>query len=615
MADRAAMAPRSEAGHPVASMNDCVLHPGGSRRHRASARPARVGALQALRLVALTAALLAGSAASAAPPAEAPAAAPDDAAADLTRRLDALAAALSERESEIASLRARLRAAKEAEDRRELEEELRDREAERKRQTARFREVALGVDLEEAERSDGAAFDWSTELKELLGPLVGELRRATGRPRRMHQLEREVDGLRARTVLVAEAIGNLDRLEAGGASEALRLRLESVEAGLRAEADQLQADQGLAEAELARLQSEQTSVSDTVGRLAQLFFRSRGRNLVLALAAFAATWLAFRVLYVSAARLAPRRPRRRSVAVRLLDLLYRIAGGVAATLAGLFVLYESGDWLLLSLASLFLFGLAWASKTAIPRFWRQAMLLLNVGPVREGERILYEGVPYRVERLGFHTFLANPDLAGGRLRLPIGVIEGQVSRPAQEDEPWFPTRRGDWVLLGDGKHGRVTVQTPEIVTVVELGGARRNFRSQDFFSAPPTVLSAGFRLWVPFGVDYRHQALATREIPRQLELRIREALASGGYLEHLSRLSVEFQGAGASSLDLVALLDMLGAAAPDYQRIVRLVQRTCVESCTENGWGIPFTQLTLHVAREAEAPRGGPAQRSPDVID
>ena len=200
-----------------------------------------------------------------------------------------------------------------------------------------------------------------------------------------------------------------------------------------------------------------------------------------------------------------------------------------------------------------------------------------------------------------------PDLAGGRLRLPIGVIEGQVSRPAQEDEPWFPTRRGDWVLLGDGKHGRVTVQTPEIVTVVELGGARRNFRSQDFFSAPPTVLSAGFRLWVPFGVDYRHQALATREIPRQLELRIREALAAGDHLGHLSRLSVEFQGAWASSLDLVALVDLSGAAAPDYQRLVRLVQKTCVETCTENGWGIPFTQLTLHVAREAGAPPGGPA--------
>jgi hypothetical protein len=517
----------------------------------------------------------------------------------LIDRLGALAAGLAQRETEIAALRAQLRETTDDDMRQELEAQLQNRRADRQRLEERFRESASGIDLAALRLEEEGRLEWSAELKELLGPLIGEVRRATGRPRRMHYLTREVEVLQERTELVEQAIANLDQLKSETADVTLRQRLETVEDGWRVELDQLRADSEVAAQELARLRAEQTSVSDTVGSLFQLFFRSRGRNLLLALAAFVGTWLVFRVAYIWIERLSPLHRRGRSVAIRFLDLLYQAAGVVVATVVLLFVLYETGDWLLLSLTSLFLFGLAWASKTAIPRFWRQAMLLLNVGSVREGERVLYDGVPYRVERLGFHTYLVNPDLAGGRVRLPIGVVESHVSRPAQEDEPWFPTRRGDWVLLEDGKHGRVAVQTPEIVTVVELGGARRNFRAQDFFSHPPTVLSAGFRLWVTFGVDYRHQALATAAIPREFEKRIREALAAAGHEEHLVHLLVEFKEAGASSLDVVALVDMAGAAAPDYQRLLRLVQRTCVDTCSDQGWVIPFTQVTMHLAAEA----------------
>ncbi len=591
-----AVASRAEGSQPVAAMNarDAIPHDG-----RSAPRRARGGLSSLAGLLVVAALLAAGPAALAEPAADAPAATPGAAADGPAERLAAIAASIAQREAEIAALRVELRATTDADLRQELEAQLRSRRADRERLEERFRESASGIDLAQFQATEDAAFEWSAELKELLGPLISEVRRATGRPRRIHHLERELEALRERAALVDRAIANLDLLEAQGDDPALRLRLQAVEDQWRAEEDQLRADSEVAERDLARLRADQTSVSDTVGSLFQIFFRSRGRNLILALAAFLGTWLMFRLVYLGIERLSPLHRRGRSLAVRLLDLSYMVAGLVTATLALLFVLYETGDWLLLSLASLFLFGLAWASKTAIPRFWRQAMLLLNVGPVREGERVLYDGVPYRVERLSFHTYLVNPDLAGGRVRLPLGVVEGHVSRPAQEDEPWFPTRRGDWVLLEDGKHGRVAVQTPEIVTVVELGGARRNFRAQEFFSHPPTVLSAGFRLWITFGIDYRHQALATDAIPRELERRIAAALAAAGHAERVVHLLVEFKEAGASSLDVVALVDLTGAAAPDYQRLLRLVQRTCVETCTDNGWVIPFTQVTMHVAAES----------------
>ena len=47
------------------------------------------------------------------------------------------------------------------------------------------------------------------------------------------------------------------------------------------------------------------------------------------------------------------------------------------------------------------------------------------------------------------------------------------------------------------------------------------------------------------------------------------------------------------------IADFDGALADIYGRLRRAMQRWCVEACTEYGWEIPFTQLTLHQAEAA----------------
>lgn len=118
----------------------------------------------------------------------------------------------------------------------------------------------------------------------------------------------------------------------------------------------------------------------------------------------------------------------------------------------------------------------------------------------------------------------------------------------------------------------------------------------DFLAQSPQVLSTGFRLGVTFGIDYQHQAIITRKIPTRIDSALHEALADAGYTEHLANLAVEFAEAGASSLDIEVLADFFGAAAPQYFILRRTIQRICVDACNANGWVIPFTQLTLHVA-------------------
>jgi hypothetical protein len=248
---------------------------------------------------------------------------------------------------------------------------------------------------------------------------------------------------------------------------------------------------------------------------------------------------------------------------------------------------------LLSLAIIFLLGLAWAVKNTLPRFVHQSRLILNIGAVREGERLVYQGVPWLVKKINFFSVLENPDL-GQTLRVPIETLMDLTSRPFQRHEPWFPCRKNDWVILSDGTRGCVTSLSHEMVEMVLRGGAKKVYQTSDFLGMCPLNLSVNFRLKIVFGISYDLQSVATSRVLEILDAHIRERLTEENYEESLLNLRVEFAQAGSSSLDLVVIADFDGKMAPLYNRISRAIQRWCTDACTANDWEIPFPQLTVH---------------------
>lgn len=147
-----------------------------------------------------------------------------------------------------------------------------------------------------------------------------------------------------------------------------------------------------------------------------------------------------------------------------------------------------------------------------------------------------------------------------------GVIDGVgIDQPHQD----VGIQNGKY-FTPCAKSSKVILQTPEVVRLVLLGGSRRTFSTSDFLAQSPTVLSTGFRLAVQFGIDYRHQALSTREIPTRLASRLGEELSRAGYEKDLHGLQVEFEEAGASALTLRVLADFAGAAAPSYEVLHRV---------------------------------------------
>jgi hypothetical protein len=152
------------------------------------------------------------------------------------------------------------------------------------------------------------------------------------------------------------------------------------------------------------------------------------------------------------------------------------------------------------------------------------------------------------------------------------------------------------VELSDGRVGHVAYQTPSSVQVVELGGSQVVYQAAEFVGLSPKTLSTGFRVSAVFGIDYKHQAASTTDIPAKMKSHLAQGLADVLDTDLVRNVNVEFKEAAASSLDYQVDVDVRGEAAPKHLVLQRSISRLLVDACNENGWEIPFTQVTVHQA-------------------
>lgn len=479
-------------------------------------------------------------------------------------------------------------------------EELRVRLAESE---GNFLFFATGVDPREIGQVVEKEFDLRSEAEKLVQPLVSALQAMTEEARRLDSIREEIQFYEARREVALRALQNLDK-EAGELPESLvkpfgrlrddfKLRLNDADNRLRALRFQLR-----------ELEGQKRPFVETARDAVSNFFRTRGRNLFFAISGFILTFVAVNMLHKRVNKLVHRlEARGKHLPFRLIDVGFYIGSVIFSLLASILVLYLSGDWLLLSLIVIILIGVVLAARAGLPLFIEQLRFMLNMGEVRDGERIVFEGVPYRVDSLGFQTMLGNPLLTGGVIRLSMRHLIGLRSRPFRNDEPWFPCCPGEWVRYGDDCYGEVILQTPERVDVRQLGGSIRSIGTAEFLRGSPLNLSHGFQIVLRFGLDYRHQADITGTIANTLEEELGNALRAFVGEERsgeIHALTVEFAEAGSSALEFDLVLDAGGGLAPLYDRLRRVLQAEAVNACNRHAWEIPFTQITLHQADNRE---------------
>ncbi|WP_419779927.1 coiled-coil domain-containing protein [Maridesulfovibrio sp.] len=503
----------------------------------------------------------------------------------------------SELEKQIKETKKELKKTPHQMDKETLSIKLSDLKEQLKKVRQNFVKVATGLDLSLFDEEAQQNFIWQEEVKTLVRPLLQELKEMTKRPRQIERLKSRVAYFESRLPRAKEAVETITKLINEAKSPELKAELGILKIEFEKRQTNIDNQLDVAQFELAELTKDKQSFFESTKKVMAIFFKSRGKNILFAMLAFAGVFFFFRLVDRVFKKSHPAfKSKERPFYIRLIEVMLLIFTVIAATSASLFTLYVSGDWFLLSIAIIFIIGALWTAREGFTRYYEQVKLILNLGSVRENERIIYNGVPWQVDRLALYAKLKNPALSPSRIRLPIGELENVVSRPVGKSEPWFPCMIDDWVILSDGVRGKVISQSPDMVELIQRGGAYVTYQTSDFLGLNPKNLSRNFRLKSVFGIDYSHQAECTSTILAQAKEFIRARLDEDGYTEHVLNLNVEFESAAASSLNIVIIADFHSDIAELYGRLKRALQRYSVDACTHYGWGIPFNQLVIHKA-------------------
>ncbi len=468
-----------------------------------------------------------------------------------------------------------------------------------------FSVLTTGIDYSTFLKKEGKEVDWEKELKEIFSPIIVELKETTERPRKMERLRSDILYLEKRIPQVRQASKDLDKFLEQGGDKKVTARLKSWQEYWQQQekefSTQLEADKN----QLLQAENERKSLVASFKVFFDSFVKHRGKNLFFALLAFVGIYLLFRFIQRGIQWISPlHRSSKYMFWANLVDVMLYSLALIVATGALIAVLFTSGDWLILAIVMLLVLGVIWGARNTLPHFIEQIKLLLGFGPVRQGEKIVIDGIPYRVEMMGVYSYLNNPLLTGGTLRLPLKDLVGMRSRPYDEHEPWFPCKEGETVLIDGSIMRTVLMITPQYVKLDWYGCDMDEYMPTSVFMNK-TLLSLARPFWVgiTFRLAYQHREY--QEIVDKLTPFVREEIKKLPYAEHIVDIEnpwIELGSLDETSLSFLVWIQARPEIAAKYNGIKRTVTHICLRAANKYEWNIlQLKPVEVHHPEQAKA--------------
>lgn len=435
--------------------------------------------------------------------------------------------------------------------------------------------------------------DWREDIALIAEPVIDSLKELTEKPRKLAALNDSIAEHQLEIATAEQALANLKPTLALNPTDELDSTIQRIYRLWQGRLEDAKSAVTISQIQIEELQGKK-ALTETLFDAIVGFLTGRGLTILLAVIAAAIVWFGIRFLMrgyresLSVTTDSVRKTRYRLAAYSVHALTF-----VLILIAVFAVFYERGDVLLLGLLILLVVGLALGIRHLLPRYVSEARLLLNVGAMREDERILYRGLPWRVETINMYTTLRNPEL-DGEIRIPLAEFHGTSSRTTGADS-WFPTSAGDVVLMPNDTVLSVIRQNPDTVELSQRGGQVTTVPSLEFYTQEMINLSRGgsFGVSSTFGVDYEHQAISLSHIPPILASSVEDALAKSALDINILTVEVELKEANSSSLDYWIFVTCDSSAAHAYLDIQRIIQQACVQAATTESWNIPFPHISL----------------------
>ncbi|QOJ19415.1 MAG: hypothetical protein HRU77_01120 [Gammaproteobacteria bacterium] len=460
--------------------------------------------------------------------------------------------------------------------------------------------LTAGLELSREEALEKREFDWKKDLLEIVQPIMSELRQLTEYKRKTDSLQKKIDFYKSQIRTIQEVLKHIAGINKAGFEKEALMEFERIVGKWQSQLEENQHLLEVAQLQLDEMIKSQSAKEVSLGEHIQQFAAGRGATLLMALSAFIAVYFSMLLLLKFLRWLANRKEEERSTYYqRIITLCYHFLMAALSITAVFYVLSARSDQVLIGISVLLLISIVWILKSSIPSYINELRILLNTGSVREGECIIYNGIPMKVESLNYYTKLTNPVLPGLELRLTLAELANYVSRPYAVNEPWFPCQVGDYVMLSDNTFAMVNCITLENILLSQTNGWMPiTYSIPDFLAAKPKNFSLGFTVVSDFGIDYQHQAQCTTVIPEILCAGIRRGLLLETYGPSLIDLAVHFAQANMSSLDYKIIASFDGTVAGEFFAIKRALQRYAVDVCNQQQWVIPFNQLVVHNAKD-----------------
>lgn len=462
-----------------------------------------------------------------------------------------------------------------------------------------FERTALGglevelYQIADSEEEEILQYDWQKELIKIVQPVFSSLQNLTESQRKRDFIRVTRAELEQNLQSIDNALLHLDEIDTSQLNEASLRQLNNIHGSWELKRSYYENQLELINLQYRQIEKE-GSLSSRIVQGVWGFVTNEGKVLLLSLGAF------FGLLYIFAwvlRRIVARHERRvqsqshvkkTTLVWRIMLLIYEILSFMIAFAALLVILHSSGDMVLFGFAILIILAMIISLRNSIPAYFRRLRTFLNMGLAREGERVIYQGIPWEIEHINLYSvFLLNPLLDNGRIRLTIDCLETMISRDIPHDEGYYPTEKGDTVLI-DSIYAKVVRQTPETVYLSSYGTALE-YGTAEFAAKRPLNLTTGYIASTQFILDRSHHMDEIDEMIVRFREVAQEQLAKDPDCLALSNaVYANFREINLYGDLVFGMSISMGANAEGYYyAIPRLLQRSGVVAAKRYGWKLP----------------------------
>lgn len=462
-----------------------------------------------------------------------------------------------------------------------------------------FEKTALGglevelYDVADNEEEEILHYDWQKELIKIVQPVFSSLQNLTESQRKRDFIRTTRAELEQNLHSIDEALLHLEEIDKSQLSESSLGQLNKIHNSWEIKRSYYANQLELINLQYREIEKE-GSLSERVIQGVWSFLTNEGRILLFSLGTFFGllylfSWILRKIVarHEKKVQSLPH-VKKTTLAWRVILLLYEIFSFIIAFAALLVILHSSGDMVLFGFAILIILAMIISLRNSIPAYFRRLRTFLNMGLAREGERVIYQGIPWEIEHINLYSvFLLNPLLDNGRIRLTIDCLETMVSRDVPHDEAYYPTVVGDTVLI-DSTYAKVVRQTPETVYLDSYGTAFE-YGTEEFAARKPMNLTTGYIASTQFVIDRSHYSDDIDDMILKLKEVVEEQLAKDSDCQLLSNaVYTNFREINLYGDLVFGMSISMGANAEGYYyAIPRLLQRSGVVAAKRYNWKLP----------------------------